>query len=80
MNVIRPEWLPLVHRNRLNHHASARAFSCTSCHNGKRAFGGDDFSTAGGVIKGTVHLAVLAFRSAESFAVLGKSAMLGKAQ
>jgi len=28
----------------LNHHASAGAFSCSSCHNGKRAFGGDDFS------------------------------------
>ena len=28
----------------LNHHASPRAFSCMSCHNGKRAFGGDDFS------------------------------------
>lgn len=28
----------------LNHHASAKAFSCMSCHNGKRAFGGDDFS------------------------------------
>ena len=28
----------------LNHHAPARAFSCASCHNGKRAFGGDDFS------------------------------------
>jgi c(7)-type cytochrome triheme protein len=28
----------------LNHHASERAFSCMSCHNGKRAFGGDDFS------------------------------------
>jgi c(7)-type cytochrome triheme protein len=28
----------------LNHHASARSFSCMSCHNGKRAFGGDDFS------------------------------------
>jgi len=28
----------------LNHHANARAFSCMSCHNGKRAFGGDDFS------------------------------------
>ena len=28
----------------LNHHASAGAFSCMSCHNGKRAFGGDDFS------------------------------------
>lgn len=28
----------------LNHHANPRAFSCMSCHNGKRAFGGDDFS------------------------------------
>jgi len=28
----------------LNHHASAGALSCMSCHNGKRAFGGDDFS------------------------------------
>jgi predicted CXXCH cytochrome family protein len=27
-----------------NHHASPGAFSCMSCHNGKRAFGGDDFS------------------------------------
>jgi predicted CXXCH cytochrome family protein len=28
----------------LNHHASPRAFSCMSCHNGTRSFGGDDFS------------------------------------
>ena len=28
----------------LNHHASARRFSCMSCHNGNKAFGGDDFS------------------------------------
>lgn len=28
----------------LNHHASAGAFSCMTCHNGKRAFGGDDFT------------------------------------
>ncbi|MFL6282233.1 MAG: cytochrome c3 family protein [Pyrinomonadaceae bacterium] len=28
----------------LMHHASARAQSCMSCHNDKRAFGGDDFS------------------------------------
>jgi c(7)-type cytochrome triheme protein len=28
----------------LNHHAAARALSCMSCHNGQRAFGGDDFS------------------------------------
>jgi c(7)-type cytochrome triheme protein len=27
-----------------NHHASDRSQSCMSCHNGKRAFGGDDFS------------------------------------
>lgn len=28
----------------LNHHASPGAFSCMSCHDGKRAFGGDDFT------------------------------------
>ena len=28
----------------LNHHATPGVFSCMSCHNGKRAFGGDDFS------------------------------------
>lgn len=28
----------------LHHHAGARSRSCMSCHNGKRAFGGDDFS------------------------------------
>ena len=28
----------------LNHHAPAGATSCASCHTGKRAFGGDDFS------------------------------------
>jgi len=28
----------------LNHHASARSVSCMSCHNGKKAFGGDDFA------------------------------------
>jgi c(7)-type cytochrome triheme protein len=28
----------------LNHHASPASFSCMSCHNGKKAFGGDDFS------------------------------------
>ena len=28
----------------LNHHASGRGTSCMTCHNGKRAFGGDDFS------------------------------------
>lgn len=29
----------------LNHHAPQGAFSCMTCHNGKRAFGGDDFSS-----------------------------------
>src|SRR5256886_12874955 len=28
----------------LNHHATGRAQSCMTCHDGKRAFGGDDFS------------------------------------
>jgi len=28
----------------LNHHAPAGGFSCMTCHNGQRAFGGDDFS------------------------------------
>jgi c(7)-type cytochrome triheme protein len=28
----------------LNHHATGRAQSCMSCHDGKRAFGGDDFT------------------------------------
>jgi c(7)-type cytochrome triheme protein len=28
----------------LNHHASGRGQSCMTCHDGKRAFGGDDFS------------------------------------
>ena len=29
----------------LNHHATGRAQSCMTCHDGKRAFGGDDFSS-----------------------------------
>jgi hypothetical protein len=28
----------------LNHHAPARLPSCMTCHDGKKAFGGDDFS------------------------------------
>ena len=28
----------------LNHHATGRGQSCMTCHDGKRAFGGDDFS------------------------------------
>ena len=37
----------------LNHHARANAFSCASCHNGQRAFGGDDFSTCKRCHKGS---------------------------
>jgi hypothetical protein len=37
----------------LNHHAAPRAFSCMSCHNGKRAFGGDDFSVCNRCHTGT---------------------------
>lgn len=37
----------------LNHHASSSAFSCASCHNGKRAFGGDDFSVCKRCHKGS---------------------------
>lgn len=29
----------------LNHHATGRGQSCSTCHDGKRAFGGDDFSS-----------------------------------
>jgi c(7)-type cytochrome triheme protein len=29
----------------LNHHATGRSQSCSTCHDGKRAFGGDDFTT-----------------------------------
>ena len=36
----------------LNHHAPVRAYSCMTCHNGKRAFGGDDFSVCSGCHKG----------------------------
>jgi c(7)-type cytochrome triheme protein len=38
----------------LNHHAPARATSCMTCHNGKRAFGGDDFSVCTRCHKGSV--------------------------
>ena len=37
----------------LNHHAPARASSCMTCHNGKRAFGGDDFSVCTRCHKGS---------------------------
>jgi c(7)-type cytochrome triheme protein len=37
----------------LNHHAPARAVSCLTCHNGKRAFGGDDFSVCTRCHKGS---------------------------
>lgn len=37
----------------LNHHARAGASSCASCHNGKRTFGGDDFSACKRCHKGS---------------------------
>jgi len=37
----------------LNHHAPSRRFSCMSCHNGNRAFGGDDFSVCTRCHKGS---------------------------
>ncbi|HJY30602.1 MAG TPA: cytochrome c3 family protein [Pyrinomonadaceae bacterium] len=37
----------------LNHHARAGAFSCASCHNGERTFGGDDFSVCKRCHKGS---------------------------
>jgi c(7)-type cytochrome triheme protein len=38
----------------LNHHAPARGFSCMTCHNGKRAFGGDDFTVCTRCHKGSM--------------------------
>jgi c(7)-type cytochrome triheme protein len=37
----------------LNHHAPAGGFSCASCHNGQRTFGGDDFSVCKRCHKGS---------------------------
>lgn len=37
----------------LNHHAPERVSSCSSCHNGKRTFGGDDFSSCKRCHKGS---------------------------
>lgn len=37
----------------LNHHAPARGFSCMTCHNGTKAFGGDDFSVCTRCHKGS---------------------------
>ena len=37
----------------LNHHARAGAFSCASCHNGQRTFGGEDFSVCTRCHKGS---------------------------
>jgi c(7)-type cytochrome triheme protein len=37
----------------LNHHALASSFSCASCHTGKRAFGGYDFSVCKQCHKGS---------------------------
>ena len=46
--------LPRVSSPRpLNHHAPARASSCATCHNGRRTFGGDDFSACKRCHKGS---------------------------
>ena len=37
----------------LNHHAPVTAFSCASCHNGQRTFGGDEFSACKRCHKGS---------------------------
>lgn len=37
----------------LNHHARLNAFSCASCHDGARAFGGDDFTACKRCHKGS---------------------------
>ena len=37
----------------LNHHAPPNRFSCMTCHNGKKAFGGDDFSVCTRCHKGS---------------------------
>ena len=37
----------------VNHHALGRTFSCATCHNGQRAFGGDDFSACKRCHKGS---------------------------
>ena len=37
----------------LNHHATPGALSCMTCHNGKRAFGGEDFSSCKRCHQGT---------------------------
>jgi hypothetical protein len=37
----------------LNHHAPAAASSCATCHNGQRAFGGDDFTVCKRCHKGS---------------------------
>ncbi|HKP47795.1 MAG TPA: cytochrome c3 family protein [Pyrinomonadaceae bacterium] len=39
-----PQRLQVTRPEPLNHHATGRGESCMTCHNGKRAFGGDDFS------------------------------------
>lgn len=39
-----PQRLQVTQPQPLNHHATARGQSCLTCHDGKRAFGGDDFA------------------------------------
>jgi c(7)-type cytochrome triheme protein len=40
-----PQKLQVTNPQAANHHASGRSMSCATCHNGKRTFGGDDFSS-----------------------------------
>ena len=46
-------WVQVSAPEPLNHHASPKAFSCMSCHDGKRTFGGDDFSVCKRCHQGT---------------------------
>lgn len=50
---VRAGWTRVSAPLPLNHHAPRGAMSCASCHNGKRAFGGDDFSTCKRCHQGT---------------------------
>jgi c(7)-type cytochrome triheme protein len=49
----RPQGQQVTDPVALNHHAPSRRFSCMTCHNGNRAFGGDDFSVCTRCHKGS---------------------------
>ena len=50
------------------HLATARGQNCATCHNGKRAFGGEDFTSCSRCHKGENFKFTAEFRSAENFA------------